>query len=54
MPLFVGVNAVLLWRAAAREPSPWFGRLIGFAFLAKMLGTLVRYYVAYVVYDGAH
>ena len=53
MPLFVGVNAVLLWRAAAREPSPWFGRLIGFAFLAKMLGTLVRYYVAYVVYDGA-
>ena len=53
LPLFVGVNAVLLWRAAAREPSRWFGRLIGFAFLAKMLGTLVRYYVAYVVYDGA-
>lgn len=53
VPLFVGVNAVLLWRAAAREQSPWFGRLIGFAFAAKMVGTLVRYYVAYVVYDGA-
>ena len=52
-PVFVAVNAVLLWRAAAREPSPWFGKLIGLAFLAKMLGTLARYYVAYVVYNGA-
>ncbi|MEO5746854.1 MAG: hypothetical protein ABIQ61_02730 [Ornithinibacter sp.] len=52
-PVFVAVNAVLLWRAASREPSPWFGKLIGLAFLAKMLGTLARYYVAYVVYDGA-
>ena len=52
-PVFVAVNAVLLWRAAAREPNPWFGRLIGVAFLAKMVGTLVRYYVAYVVYNGA-
>ena len=52
-PFFIAVNALLLWRVAAREPSAWFARLIGFAFLAKMLGTLVRYYVAYVVYDGA-
>lgn len=52
-PLFIAVNALLIWRVAAREPSPWFARLIGFAFLAKMAGTMVRYYVAYVVYDGA-
>lgn len=52
-PFFIAVNALLIWRVAAREPSPWFGRIIGLAFLAKMLGTMVRYYVAYTVYDGA-
>ncbi|GAA4407722.1 hypothetical protein GCM10023168_24090 [Fodinibacter luteus] len=53
LPAVIGVNAVLVWRAAVREPSPWFGRLLAFAFVAKMVGILVRYYVAYVVYDGA-
>ena len=53
MPVFVAVNAFLLWRVAAHEANPWFGRLIGLAFLAKMMGTLVRYYMSYVVYGGA-
>ncbi len=51
-PIFIAVNGILLWQVAQREPNHWFVRIIGFAFAAKMVGTLVRYYFAYVVYDG--
>ena len=51
-PIFMAANGILLWQVAQREPNHWLARIIGYAFAAKMLGTLVRYYFAYVVYDG--
>jgi hypothetical protein len=53
VPILVAVNAILIWRAASGHPEPWLAGLLGVAFVAKMIGTLVRYYVAYTVYDGA-
>ncbi|KGN34710.1 hypothetical protein N802_01105 [Knoellia sinensis KCTC 19936] len=53
VPAVIWVNAILIWRVASREPGRWLGAVMAGAFAAKMVGTLVRYYVAYVVYDGA-
>ncbi len=53
VPIVVAVNTLLIWQVAQRAAQPWLGGLLGLAFVAKMVGTLVRYYVAYTVYDGA-
>jgi hypothetical protein len=53
VPVVVAVNLLLIWQVAQRNAAePRLGRLLGFAFAAKMLGTLARYAVAYVVYNG--
>ena len=51
-PILVLVNVVLIRRVSHRRPEPWLAGLLILAFAAKMAGTLVRYYVAYTVYDG--
>lgn len=47
-----GVGAVLTWLVVRRTESPRFVRLIVAGWFAKMLGTLARFYVLQVVYDG--
>jgi hypothetical protein len=51
-PALVAAGAYLLSRARRRETDPWIGRLLVVAFVAKMLGTLVRYAVTFELYTG--
>ncbi len=51
-PVLVAAGAYLLVRARRREADPWIGKLLVIAFVAKMLGTLVRYAVTFEVYAG--
>ena len=51
-PILVAAGAFLLVRARQREADPWIGKLLVVAFVAKMLGTLVRYAVTFEVYAG--
>lgn len=54
VPIVVAVNAVLIWRAINHhDEEPWLAWLLPVAYLAKLVGIVVRYVVAYVVYDGA-
>jgi hypothetical protein len=52
LPVLVGVSIPLLLRASHREADPWMGRLLVWAFVAKMVGTFVRYMVTFEVYAG--
>lgn len=52
VPVLVAVHVPVLQAVARREPDPWFGRLIVAAFVLKLLGGLLRYWVAFVLYDG--
>jgi hypothetical protein len=51
-PALVVAGAYLLSRARRREADPWIGKLLVVAFVAKMLGTLVRYAVTFELYTG--
>jgi hypothetical protein len=53
VPLVVAGNAVLIWRVCAREKDQFVVRVIAVGFAAKLAGALVRYGVAYGVYEGA-
>jgi hypothetical protein len=53
VPVVVALNVWLIWRACARENDPFITRVLALGFAAKLLGTVVRYSVAYIVYDGA-
>lgn len=52
VPVVVAINAVLIWRVSRRSSEPWLAGILGVAFVAKLGGTIVRYFVAYVVYKG--
>jgi hypothetical protein len=51
-PVLAGISIPLLLRASRREADPWMGKLLVWAFVAKMAGTLVRYAVTFEVYAG--
>lgn len=51
--IILTVDGFLIWAAATREKDPWITRLLVVGFLAKIIGTFGRYFVAYVVYGGA-
>ncbi|EAP99580.1 hypothetical protein JNB_05390 [Janibacter sp. HTCC2649] len=53
VPLLVAVNVVVIARVARSAPEPWLLALLMAAFGAKLVGALLRYFVAYVVYGGA-
>jgi hypothetical protein len=50
--MIVLCNVLLIRRVARRNAEPWLLSVLGLAFAAKVAGTLVRYLVAYGVYDG--
>ncbi|MGH8773881.1 MAG: hypothetical protein ACRDWI_01490 [Jiangellaceae bacterium] len=51
-PVLLVVTIPLLIRASRQESDPWMIRLLVVAFLAKMIGTLIRYAVTFEVYAG--
>jgi hypothetical protein len=51
-PVLLGITIPLLLRATRREADPWMGKLLVWAFVAKMVGTLIRYAVTFEVYGG--
>ncbi|MGH9251901.1 MAG: hypothetical protein ACRD0W_20645 [Acidimicrobiales bacterium] len=51
-PILLVVTMPLLLRTSRREADPWMIKLLIVAFLAKMLGTLIRYAVTFEVYAG--
>ncbi|GAA6524410.1 hypothetical protein [Intrasporangium sp. DVR] len=53
VPLLTALNLLLISRVARGSREKWLGSLLVLALAAKILGTLVRYAVAYVVYEGA-
>ena len=53
VPLLAALNLLLIWRVTRGAREKWLGPLLVIALAAKILGTLVRYAVAYVVYEGA-
>jgi hypothetical protein len=53
VPLVIAANVLLVWHVGRREDDRFLRRLIAIGFAAKLAGTLARYGVAYVVYDGA-
>lgn len=53
IPLVTAANLVLIWRVSRRADESWLGPLLVVALGAKLVGTLARYVVAYVVYNGA-
>ena len=53
LPLVLAGNTLLIWRACRRENQRWFTVVFVLGFVAKLVGTLGRYGVAYGVYDGA-
>ena len=52
VPVVVAINAILIWRVSRRPDEPWLAGVMATAFVAKIIGTVVRYFVAYVVYGG--
>ncbi len=50
IPVIIGLNVPLLTRAARTEGERWFGVLLAWAFVAKILGSFLRYWVIYGVY----
>jgi hypothetical protein len=53
LPILLVVSIPLLARARRRETEPFFRNLIVFAFLAKLAASIVRYTVAFDIYDKA-
>lgn len=53
VPCVIGINALLLSRVLAAEPDRFIVRILILGFFAKQVGTLARYYMAYVLYNGA-
>ncbi len=53
IPALVALNISLIWQVSCRADEPWLAKLLSLAYAAKAGGALVRYVVAYVVYDGA-
>lgn len=51
-PVLIAISVPLITRAAAREQDSRLGQLIILALVLKLLASLGRYYVAFVVYDG--
>jgi hypothetical protein len=51
-PVLVAISVPLITRAAAREQDPRLARLIIFALILKLTGSMARYHVAFDVYDG--
>jgi hypothetical protein len=51
-PVLIAISAPLITRAAAREHDPRLARLIIFALVLKLAASLVRYAVAFSLYDG--
>lgn len=52
VPVVVAINVVLIWRVSRRADERWLAGLLGLALAAKLVGAMVRYYVAFVVYAG--
>ncbi len=53
LPLLLAVNLVAVVRVGRRDPDPRFARLLVLAFCAKMLATVARYLMAFVLYHGS-
>lgn len=55
VPIIVAINGTFAWRVVERwrDFEPWLVRLMGWALAAKIAGSLARYAVAYVFYNGA-
>lgn len=51
-PILLVVTLPLLLRTSRREADPWMIKLLVVAFLAKMIGALIRYAVTFEVYAG--
>ncbi|MGH9120044.1 MAG: hypothetical protein ACRD0A_19910 [Acidimicrobiales bacterium] len=51
-PFLLGITVPLLLWASRREADPWMARLLIWAFVAKMVGTLLRYAITFEVYGG--
>ena len=52
-PVLAAITGVLAVRLARREGQPDFALIVMVAFVAKMIGALARYYVAFVAYGGS-
>lgn len=52
VPAVAVIDVLLIWKVSRRGDEPWLATLMGWALGAKLLGTLARYYIAYVVYGG--
>ena len=52
-PALFLITLPLAMRAAEAESDPWFVRVIMIALAAKLLGSVVRYWVAFSLYDGS-
>lgn len=53
VPVVVALNVVVMLGVARRETDATITALVAFGFVAKMVGVVVRYFTAYVVYGGA-
>ncbi len=53
VPILLALNTVLIVRVARGAAEPWLLTVLAVGFTAKIVGALVRYVVAYVVYGGA-
>lgn len=51
-PIIGAVNLLLIWWAARREDDPWIVKLLLIGLALKMLGSLARYFMVFVLYDG--
>ena len=52
VPCLIWINVVLVIRASKSEPGEWFGKLLMVALALKMATSLLRYWVAFVMYKG--
>jgi hypothetical protein len=52
VPVLVAASAPAFARQAARERDRWLFWLLLAALLAKLFGSLVRYYISFTVYEG--
>ncbi|HEX2027222.1 MAG TPA: hypothetical protein VHF25_04405 [Nitriliruptorales bacterium] len=51
-PALIAVTVPWLLRIAHRDGDAWLGRVLVAAFLLKLVASVVRYYVAFEVYEG--
>lgn len=52
MPLLVLVNLHLILRVSRRQEDRWLRKVLMWGFVLKALGTVARYVMAFVVYEG--